>query len=119
MCERGLAPEFAASVQQRLSSPTDPGKDADPCIRDLTALPWCSLANDDSLDLDQLSVCKILGGGAVKIFVAVADVDALVKKGSTIDERARISTTSVYTSARIFSMLPERLSIDLTSLNPE
>jgi exoribonuclease-2 len=86
-------------------------------VRDLTALPWCSIDNDDSLDLDQLTACEPLAGGAVKVHVAVADVDALVSKGSAIDEHARINTTSVYTSARVFPMLPERLSNDLTSLN--
>src|SRR5664279_908464 len=118
MTERGLEPEFPAGVQEQLTSIRGPGRDADPRIGDLTALPWCSIDNDDSLDLDQLTACEALSGGAVKVFVAVADVDTLVKKGSAIDEHARINTTSVYTSARVFAMLPERLSTDLTSLNP-
>jgi len=118
MSERGLEPEFPAGVQRQLSSITGPGSDADPRLQDLTALPWCSIDNDDSLDLDQLTACEPLAGGAVRTFVAVSDVDALVKKGSAIDEHARTNTTSVYTSARIFPMLPERLSTDLTSLNP-
>ena len=118
MSERGLEPEFAAGVQQQLSSITGPASEADPQIRNLTALLWCSLDNDDSLDLDQLTVCELLADGAVKILVAVSDVDALVKKGSAIDEHAWINTTSVYTSARVFPMLPVRLSTDLTSLNP-
>ena len=119
MSERGLQPEFPAAVAQQISSITGPGRDADPRIRDLTTLPWCSIDNDDSRDLDQLTACEVLGGGAVKILVAVADVDALVKKGSAIDEHARFNTTSVYTSAKVFPMLPERLSTDLTSLNPD
>ena len=119
MSNRGLEPAFPPGVAQQLASINGPGKDNDPRIRDLTALPWCSLDNDDSLDLDQLTACEVLGGGAIKILVAVADVDALVKKGSAIDEHARFNTTSVYTSATVFPMLPERLSTDLTSLNPD
>ncbi|MBK9575231.1 MAG: RNB domain-containing ribonuclease [Rhodoferax sp.] len=117
MRERGLEPEFADRVLQQLATISGPGQDADAHIRDLTALPWCSIDNDDSLDLDQLTACGALSGGAVKIFVAVADVDALVKKDTAIDAHAHTNTTSVYTSARVFPMLPERLSTDLTSLN--
>ena len=119
MDERGLAPEYPAAVQAQLATITGPGRDKDPQIRDLTALPWCSIDNDDSLDLDQLTTCESLAAGAVKIFVAVADVDALVSKGSAIDGHAWTNTTSVYTSARVFAMLPERLSTDLTSLNAD
>ncbi|WP_296447888.1 ribonuclease catalytic domain-containing protein, partial [Rhodoferax sp. UBA5149] len=117
MSERGLQAEFSAAVAQQLASITGPGRDADASIRDLTGLLWCSIDNDDSLDLDQLTVCELLGKGGVKMLVAIADVDALVKKGTAIDEHALANTTSVYTSARIFPMLPERLSTDLSSLN--
>ena len=119
MTERGLEPEFSVAVQQQLALITGPASEADADIRDLTALLWCSIDNDDSRDLDQLTVCEELPGGAVKLLVAIADVDALVKKGSAIDEHARTNTTSVYTAARLFPMLPEQLSTDLTSLNPE
>jgi exoribonuclease-2 len=39
---------------------------------------WCSIDNDDSRDLDQLSVAEALSVGTVKILVAVADVDVQV-----------------------------------------
>jgi len=117
MFERGLQPEFSAGVEQQLAAITGPSRETDAAIRDLTPLLWCSIDNDDSLDLDQLTACEGLPQGGVKMRVAIADVDALVKKGSAIDEHARTNTTSVYTSARIFPMLPERLSTDLTSLN--
>ena len=119
MSERGLNPEFSTAVQQEVARLAGPGRDSDARVLDLRALPWCSIDNDDSRDLDQLTACEPLAGGAVKIFVAVADVDALVKKASAVDEHARTNTTSVYTAARIFPMLPERLSTDLTSLNPQ
>ena len=86
-------------------------------VRDLRDLLWASIDNDDSRDLDQLTVAEAMPGDKVKILVAVADVDSLVKNGSAIDEHARHNTTSVYTAARIFPMLPEKLSTDLTSLN--
>jgi exoribonuclease-2 len=117
MSERGLQPEFPSGVEQQLAAINGPGTENDSGIPDLTQLLWCSIDNDDSRDLDQLTVSEVLEHGAVKLLVAIADVDALVKKGSAIDEHARINTTSVYTSARIFPMLPERLSTDLTSLS--
>jgi len=119
MTERGLEPEFSAGVQQQLAQITGPGIEAGADIHDLTALLWCSIDNDDSRDLDQLTVCEVLPRGAVKILVAIADVDVLVRKGTAIDEHARTNTTSVYTAARLFPMLPEQLSTDLTSLNPD
>ncbi|MFI5314488.1 MAG: RNB domain-containing ribonuclease [Myxococcota bacterium] len=85
-------------------------------VVDLRDRLWVSIDNDDSLDLDQLSVAEPLAGGAVKILVAIADVDALVKKASAIDDHAQTNTTSVYTAAQVFPMLPEKLSTDLTSL---
>jgi exoribonuclease-2 len=85
--------------------------------RDLRNLCWCSIDNDSSRDLDQLTVAEELEHGAVKVLVAIADVDALVKKQSAIDDHARHNTASVYTPARIFPMLPEKLSTGLTSLN--
>ena len=128
MTERGLQPEFSGRVTQQLhlfdgleGAATTEDSEA-LAIADLTALLWCSVDNDDSRDLDQLTTCEVLtqgkAHGAVKVLVAIADVDALVKKGSAIDDHAQANTTTVYTSARIFPMLPERLSCDLTSLNP-
>ena len=85
--------------------------------KDLRHLLWASIDNDDSLDLDQLTVTEALPNKQVKLLVAIADVDAMVKKDSAIDEHARLNTTSVYTAGRIFPMLPEKLSTDLTSLS--
>lgn len=123
MAERGLLAEFPAAalgqakeLDQIAEARVENAESAD--VVDLTGLPWCSIDNDDSRDLDQLTVSQPLGDGTVRILVAIADVDSLVDKGSPIDDYARHNTTSVYTSARIFPMLPERLSTDLTSLNP-
>lgn len=117
MFSRGLEPEFPADVLQQLATLQQAAQESSPHIRDLTDLPWCSIDNDDSRDLDQLTVIAPQPRGGVRLWVAVSDVDALVQKGSPIDEHARRNTTSVYTSAHVFHMLPERLCTDLTSLN--
>ena len=116
MLERGLQPDFPAAAKAETDAITTPAAESGSAIRDQAGLLWCSIDNDDSRDLDQLSVAEPLTGGAAKIFVAVADVDATVKKSSAIDDHARTNTTSVYTAAQIFPMLPEKLSTDLTSL---
>ena len=83
-------------------------------MRDLL---WASIDNDDSRDLDQLTVAEAMPEEKVKILVAIADVDAVVKNDSAIDQHARHNTTSVYTAAEIFPMLPEEISTGITSLN--
>ncbi|MEQ1535702.1 MAG: RNB domain-containing ribonuclease [Burkholderiaceae bacterium] len=118
MVDRGLTAEFSTASFSQLETFDKPSQESAPDIRNLSSLLWCSIDNEESRDLDQLSVCDVLPNGAVKILVAIADVDTLVKKGSPIDDCAQQNTTSVYTAARIFPMLPERLSTDLTSLNP-
>jgi VacB/RNase II family 3'-5' exoribonuclease len=116
MLQRGLLPDFSAAVMSELNAIASAAPASDTSLRDLRRLLWCSIDNDDSLDLDQLSVAEQLPGGAAKILVAIADVDAIAKKGSAIDGHAETNTTSVYTAAEIFPMLPEKLSTDITSL---
>ena len=116
MLERGLLPEFSSAAQQQAEAISAAAAPMGHDIRDLRALLWASIDNDDSRDLDQLSVAQPQSGGAVKILVAIADVDAIVRAGSPVDDHARNNTTSVYTVPEIFPMLPERLSTDITSL---
>jgi exoribonuclease-2 len=119
MLDSGLEPDFPPDVMQQLRAIGGPAREAEPSIRDLRSLLWCSIDNDDSLDLDQLTVAEQVSPSTVKVLVAIADVDALVKNGSPIDRHASQNTTSVYTAAAIFPMLPERLSTDLTSLSQD
>ena len=124
MRERGLLPDFSPEalreVQAIAGAPAVDDQAARAVLgaRDLRDRLWVSIDNDTSRDLDQLSVAEPLPGDAIKVLVAIADVQATVARGSAIDAHAANNTTSVYTAAAIFPMLPERLSTDLTSLGP-
>jgi exoribonuclease-2 len=116
MIERGLLPDFSDAVAKETDAINESAVSHDASVRDMRDWPWASIDNDDSRDLDQLSVAAPRADGTVQIFVAVADVDATVRRGSAIDDHARTNTTSVYTAAQIFPMLPGKLSTNLTSL---
>ncbi len=119
MLEKGLVPDFSSQALAELDEVRGPAARSDESTRDLRNLLWCSIDNDDSRDLDQLTFAEAMPAGAAKILVAIADVDGVVKKQSALDDHARQNTTSVYTAGGTFPMLPEKLSTDLTSLNYE
>lgn len=115
MRANGFEPDFSPDARAQLARL---GPQATNGLRDLRALAWSSIDNDDSRDLDQIEVC-IADGNRTRVLVAIADVDALVTKDSPLDRHAHTNTTSVYTPAVIFPMLPPELSTDRTSLNPD
>lgn len=119
MMERGLLPDFSAQAITELNGIHEAVTKVEESTRDFSNLAWCSLDNDDSRDLDQLTFAEAMPEGAVKILVAIADVEVVVRKQSALDDHASHNTTSVYTAAQVFPMLPEKLSTDLTSLNFE
>ncbi len=116
MVDKGFLIDFPAVAMATLSNLNENGLTPEGPVRDLRNLSWCSIDNDDSEDLDQLSVAIAMPSSEIKILVAVADVDSIVDKNSLFEDHANHNTTSVYTSALIFPMLPEKLSTDLTSL---
>jgi exoribonuclease-2 len=116
MIERGLLPDFSGAAMGELARIQTAATDRQSNLHDLTGLLWSSIDNDDSRDLDQLTVAEPRPDRSVTILVAIADVDALVTKESALDAHAKHNTTSVYTAGDIFPMLPEKLSTDLTSL---
>jgi exoribonuclease-2 len=116
MLEHGFEPDFPPPVAQELAALKSPAVAPNGVVRDLRQLLWSSIDNDTSKDLDQIEVAEQLPNGDVKVLIGIADVDALVRKDSPIDEHAAKETTTVYTGVRNFSMLPEMLSTGITSL---
>jgi VacB/RNase II family 3'-5' exoribonuclease len=119
MIEHGFEPDFPAGTDKELAAieahPVPlPAADG---YMDLRNLPWSSIDNDTSKDLDQIEWAERLHDGRIRVLVGVADVDAQVHKGTVIDGHARSETTSVYTGIEVFPMLPAQLSEGMTSLN--
>lgn len=117
MQNRGLQPVFTPEVlKEAEAAQPAPGR----TVQDLCHLLWFSIDNDDTRDLDQLSYAEAVPGAAglaTRLRVAIADVAALVPMDSAVDRHAATNTTSVYTAAGVFPMLPEVLSTDRTSLH--
>ena len=84
--------------------------------QDLRDTLWSSIDNKTSKDLDQIEWAEQLENGDIRLLVGIADVSAYVAKDSPIDRYAEQNTVTVYTETRIFPMLPEELSTDITSL---
>ncbi len=122
MIHEGFDPDFPRGTEEQVAALRHQSATVSPMspileIRDLRHLLWSSIDNSTSRDLDQIEVAERVREG-IRILIGIADVDSDVPIGSPIDQHAASQTTTVYTPLRIFPMLPEELSTDLTSLSP-
>src|SRR5438477_3846849 len=115
MVDHGFLPDFPPDVEREVATLAEAAPSG---LRDLRGRPWSSIDNRDSRDLDQVELAERLPDDHIRLRVAIADVDELVARDTATDGHAAHSTTSVYAGPYVFPMLPERLSTDLTSLNP-
>ncbi len=117
MAENGFSADFPAEAMREAEAQPEAPPDHRG-VTDLRALPWSSIDNRESRDLDQAEVVEPLPRDVLRVRIAIADVHARVAEGTAVDGHASANTTSVYAGVAVFPMLPERLSTDLTSLNP-
>lgn len=114
MINAGFSPDYTPEMTAELRN-IGKRPDAGAPLRDMRNLLWSSIDNDDTRDLDQIEYAEEANGGW-RLVIAIADVDSEVPKGSAIDEHAQQQTTTVYTGAVIFPMIPNQLSEGATSL---
>jgi len=119
MLTYGFAPNFPDAAVREVQQAAAPTIASRPDVLDQRTLPWSSIDNDSTVDLDQLEVVAQLPNGDIRVRVAIADVAESVAKGSAIDQHAAANASSVYTGVETFAMLPERMSTDLTSLKQD
>jgi VacB/RNase II family 3'-5' exoribonuclease len=117
MLDGGFTPDIPVQVSQEVEKlDFDTINKQLSAVQDLRKLKWSSIDNVESRDLDQLEYAEELSNGDIRLLIAIADVDVYAPLGSITDQYAQKNTTSVYTGAATFPMLPERLSTQATSL---
>ncbi len=85
---------------------------------DIRHLPLVTIDDETARDFDDAVFCEPSRGG-YRLWVAIADVSHYVKSGDALDKEARSRGNSVYFPRRVIPMLPEALSNELCSLNPQ
>lgn len=119
LAEFGLPLDFPESVQlasEKIKNGVTPEEIAK--RRDVRAIPTLTIDPDDAKDLDDALSVRRLENGHWEVGIHIADVSHYVTPRSVIDMEAANRATSVYLVDRVVPMLPESLSNDLCSLNP-
>jgi ribonuclease R len=116
MLQRGLRRRFDPLVEREAriaASETEPGDRVD--FRDLTTF---TIDPPTARDFDDAISAEERDGGAVCVWVHIADVSAYVRPGSALDREAFRRANSVYVPGLVEPMLPEALSNRACSLVP-
>jgi len=119
--EHGLRTEFPEDVlaaAETIALDVDSSLAAEPERRDIRDRFTFTIDPADARDFDDAITIEHIDG-LVRLGVHIADVSHYVPWDSPIDSEARQRATSVYLVDRVLPMLPERLSNDICSLNPD
>lgn len=86
--------------------------------KDLRHIPFVTMDNDNSKDLDQAMCIKPRPDGGYDVHYAIADAAYHIKEGGALDREAKRRASTTYLPGRSVPMLPKELSDDLISLLP-
>ncbi|MEK7552191.1 MAG: ribonuclease R [Patescibacteria group bacterium] len=122
--ERGLDMEFPKDVEDEAKKVAEESvrKMREGGIegrRDFRSTPTCTIDPVDAKDFDDALSLVINKDGTLEVGVHIADVSHYVREGSHLDQEAIKRGFSIYLVDRTIPMLPEILSNELCSLNPD
>ena len=121
--ERGFEDAFPEEVEKEaIKIKQDASNDFQneiPKRKDFRGTLTFTIDPDSAKDFDDALSFKKLDEGKYEIGIHIADVSHFVRPSTALDQEAQKRGTSVYLVDRTIPMLPEILSNDLCSLNPE
>ena len=117
--EYNLPDEFPEDV---LENARDQAEEFDESIGDdrvdMTGETVITIDPHDARDFDDAISLEEIDNGHWRLGVHIADVSHFVRPGTPLDRQARERATSVYLPDRVIPMLPEVISNNLASLQP-
>ena len=117
--EFGLDETFSETVLESAREQAERFDEAIGDRLDLTQLTVVTIDPADARDFDDAISLERLPGGNWRLGIHIADVAHFVPVDSPLDQEARLRGTSVYLTDRVVPMLPEIISNNLASLQPE
>ena len=122
LLERGIIADFSDVVEKEARDARDKWTPipADEIAkrRDIRGTTTLTIDPKTAKDFDDALSFKYLENGDYEIGVHIADVSHFVKPGTALDAEAQARSFSTYLVDRTIPMLPEVLSNDICSLNP-
>lgn len=117
LCEHQIPSVFPEKVLKEAASLKTDFEEAKKQRVDLTEKLIVTIDGADAKDLDD-AISLEKDGENLVLGVHIADVGNYVPYNSEIDKEAYVRGTSVYFPGRVYPMLPQQLSNNLCSLNP-
>ena len=113
-----LSPEVERAAKKIQKNKKQLFKEGSEGRRDMRDVPTFTIDPYDAKDFDDAASVRTLDDGSIEVGIHIADVSAYVKEEDPIDQEAQERGTSIYLVDRTIPMLPEVLSNDVCSLNP-
>ena len=110
----GINEQFSKRILEHSESLLDLPDTSD--RKDFTALTTFSIDDEDTMDIDDALSMEYTESGGYRVFIHIADVASIIKKGDPLDEEAAQRVTSIYLPGKTVNMFPKNLSQGIASL---